>query len=109
MSAYQPNYYGINIRPIFVKEHIEYPFGGLKANRESTLKYKFIIDTLRSHLGDDLEIKEGFNTGTFEIGFLSYTQMELLKSIYETTGAFLINYGLSQLKFEIDCTSLCDV
>jgi hypothetical protein len=100
-ESYQTNYYRINIKPFFVKDYNKYLFGGLKATRDSTNEYKFILDTLRCHLGDDLELKEGFHIGSFEIGFLSNEQMNLLRYIVEDTGAYPIKYGRSQLKFEI--------
>jgi hypothetical protein len=78
-----------------------YPFTGLKANKESTLEYKFILDTLRSHFDNALDIKEGFIRGSFEIDFLSNKQMKELRDILEDTGAFLINYGHSLLRFDI--------
>lgn len=100
-ASYKLNYYHIIIKPFFVKGYNKYPFGGLKATRDSTNEYKFILDTLHCHLGHDLELKEGFHSGSFEIGFLTNKQMDILRDIVEDTGAYPIKYGQSQLKFEI--------
>ena len=99
--SFEPNYYDIQIQPVFVKDGVKYPFTGLKANKESTLEYKFIIDTLRSHFGDALDITEGFIKSTFEIAFLSNTHMKQLCDISEDTGAAPIKYGQSHLRFDI--------
>ena len=95
------NHYHIQIQPVFVRDGVNYPYTGLKATRESTIEYKFIIDTLRSHFGDDLDLKEGFIKSTFEIAFLSDAQMKELRAISEDTGASPIQYGQSHLRFDI--------
>ena len=105
--SYEPNYYNVQIQPIFIKNNVLYPFTGLKANKESTLEYKFILDTLRSYFEDALDITEGFIRGSFEIGFLSNKQMKELRDISEDTGASLSNYGHSVLRFDIG-SYLCD-
>jgi hypothetical protein len=90
------------IQPIFEKDGFNYPFTGLKATYAATLEYKFILDTLRSHLGDSLEITEGIRNGTFEIAMLSERQLNFLRDISEDTGAYPLKHGQTNLRFEIN-------
>jgi hypothetical protein len=101
--SYQPNYYDVNVQPIFIIDQTEYPYEGLKADVEATMEYKFIVDTLRAYLGDAVEVKEGYKLGIFEIALLSSVQMEILRDIQEDTGAFPLKRGRSQLRFEVGC------
>lgn len=101
---YEPNYYEINIQPIFVMEGKEFPFDGNHS--------VFIVDKLREHLGE-VEIKEGYKTGTFEIKTLSQKQMIILRDIHIHTASLLkytyLRFNIGIHKFDAEpCTGRVD-
>ncbi len=89
---YEPNYYEINIHPILVSEGKEYPFVGNQADH-----CVCIVDQLREQLGE-VDIKEGYKTGTFEIKTLTQKQMIILRDMHIDT-ASLLKY--TYLRFNI--------
>jgi hypothetical protein len=95
---YQPTYYDIHTTPIYTKDGTEYKFEGL--NNETITSFRFIVLTLRKYFGLDLDF-ERIKTQMI-ITTLSYEQMKILREIDEDTCDFPVNYGRSQLKFEID-------
>ena len=105
MTDYQPNHYGIFIKPIYVDAGgKEFPFAGLKEEEDNSepIEYKFIVDILRLYFGNDLNLNEKTLTpGTMEIDRLSNVQMKILRGIYEDTYEEPIKYGRSHLKFEV--------
>jgi len=95
--TYQPNHYNIFIQPIFVTDGIENSFEeGVKTD-----EYRFIVRVLHDYFGLNLEFKAALKNGNFELAFLSYEQMKILRGIYEDTLEYPIKYGRSYLKFEI--------
>ena len=103
--SYNPNYYNIVTKPIFVKDGNEYPFEGLRkeeegARRGSKMEFRFISNTLRYYFGDDVEFDEGIVKGTIELAFLTNEQMIQLKGIKEYC-EFPVKHEKSYLKFEI--------
>jgi hypothetical protein len=106
----QPMNYEINVKPIFVKDGVEYPFEGLSEDeggdgssvyRGAPVEYKFIVNTLRFVFGDAIDFKAGYNNGTLVIARLSNAQLKILKDIREDTCDVPVKYGQSQLRFEI--------
>jgi hypothetical protein len=100
-THYEPTHYEIKINPIFVTDGIEYIFEGLHKdiNNYINTEYIFIINTLREHLGDELDFEVDGNE--IEIATLSNSQMKILSGIDEDTFDYPVKYGHSRLKFEI--------
>jgi hypothetical protein len=100
-SSYEPNHYSIYIHPIYVDANgKEYPFPGLDA--DTSLEYQFIVDTLRLHFGNDVDlIKKSLVPGRFVIALLSNAQMKILRGICEYTRDVPVKYGRSYLKFDV--------
>jgi hypothetical protein len=98
--SYDPNLYSIYIHPIYVDtDGKEYPFAGLD---ETSIECQFIIDTLHLYFGDGIDLtKKSLVPGRFVIAVLSYSQMKILRGIYEDTCEVPVKYGRSHLKFEI--------
>jgi hypothetical protein len=104
---YEPNYYEINIYPILVSEGKEYPFIGNQADH-----CVFIVEQLREHLGE-VDIKEGYKTGTFEIKTLSQKQMIILRDMHIDTASLLkhtyLRFNIGIHKFDTEpCTGRVD-
>jgi len=60
----------ITIKPIFIKDNIEFPFRGQNEERGfagRNHEYRFIVNTLRHHFGDNLDFVE--KDGVFIIPF----------------------------------------
>jgi hypothetical protein len=103
MTSYEPNHYSIYIQPIFVNTDAkEYPFASLDEEENTSIEYQFIVDTLRLHFGDEVDLtKKSLVPGRFVIAMLSNAQMKILRGICEYTGEVPVKYGRSYLKFEV--------
>jgi len=101
MTSYEPNHYSIYIHPIYVDaDGKEHPFPGL--DEDTSLEYQFIVDTLRLHFGDAVDLnKQSLVPGRFVIAMLSNAQMNILGGICEYTRDVPVKYGRSYLKFEL--------
>jgi hypothetical protein len=90
----------MQIRPIFNKDAFDYPFEGCQLSLPKTVNmdFKYIVNTLREHLGDDLYFTE--ENGRFILPY-SEEDLETIKRIYSDTGDFPIKIGRSYLWFEI--------
>ena len=100
--SYNPNYYKIVTKPIFVKDGNEYPFEGFfKDEGGAREEFRFIVNTLRDYFGINVDFKQGSVKGTIELAFLTNEQMIQLRGINEYTGEFPVKHEKSYLKFEI--------
>ena len=100
--SYNPNYYNIVTKPIFVKDGKEYPFEGFfKDEEDARREFRCIVNVLRDYFGINVDFKQGSVKGTIEIAFLTNEQIIQLCGINEYTGEFLVKYKQSYLKFEI--------
>lgn len=105
--------YDICVTPIFVKDGMEYPFEGLVADEQGgkNMEFRFIVNTLRSYFGNDLDIDE---KGTqIRILLFSNELVRVLQIINEDTCEFPVKYGRTHLKFVItsysyNSESLCE-
>jgi hypothetical protein len=90
----------VTIQPIFVKDNNEYSFKGCIPGlpKRSNMDFRFIVDTLREHFGDDLDFTE--KDGMFIIPF-DVQIIEEIKNIYQKSSDYLINMEESHLKFKI--------
>ena len=96
--------FDIWIKPIFVKDDIEYPFEGLAENEKGgfrglNFEFRFIVDTLRHYFGDDLDFDD--DEDKIKIKLKSYLDLNTLQLINYDTCDFPVKYGRSHLKFEI--------
>ena len=98
--SYNPNYYKILTKPIFVKDGKEYPFEGF-FEEDARREFICIINVLRDYFGINVVFNQGSVKGTIEIAVLTNEQMIQLRGINEYTGEFLVKYKHSYLKFEI--------
>lgn len=90
----------MRIKPIFKKDGNDYAFDPLQPGlpKGSNTEFKYIIDTLREHLGDDLCFTE--ENGTFIIPYTA-EDLEIVKKIYNDTDYCPIKYGRCNLWFEV--------
>ena len=105
----------ITIKPIFIKNNIEYPFRGQNEERGfagRNHEYRFIVNTLRHHFGDNLDFVE--KDGVFIIpfpqngddGVMVHAEQGkiILQSIREKSNEYFegdAELESAQLKFEI--------
>ena len=90
----------MRIRPIFKVDGYDYTFETPQPGlpKGSNAEYRYIIDTLRKYLGDDLYFTEEY--GLF---LLPYTaeDLDIVTKINSDTEYYPIKYGRSYLWFEI--------
>jgi len=87
-------------RPIFNKDCFDYPFKGCTPGlaKSNNMYFRFIVDTLRDHLGDDLNFTE--ENGRFILPY-NEEDLNIVKTIYCDTGDFISNIGRANLWFEL--------
>ena len=89
------------LRPVFNKGSYDYPFEGCQPGlaKSNNMYFRFIVDTLRDHLGDDLDFTE--ENGRFILPY-SAEDLNIVKTIYSDTGDFLSSkLGRANLWFEL--------
>ena len=90
------------LKPVFVKDDKEYAFEGLnedqRINRGANMEFRFIVNTLRAHLGDDLDFK--VEHGLFSIPYNEADKQTVL-NIYQNTNEFPVAHAESHLKFVV--------
>jgi hypothetical protein len=87
--------------PVFWFENGHAQFEGLQNGRPVTQEYRFIVDTLRKHFGDDLNF-EYMEKGLIKVHGLSAEQIEILAFIRAESCDRFLKYGPSQLTFTIN-------
>jgi len=92
----------VTIQPIFVMKDSgnEHQFEGCIEGlpKGHNMDFRFIVDTLRNHFGDDLDFTE--EKGTFIMPFDAQV-VEEIKSIYQESNDFPVSRKKSWLKFNI--------
>lgn len=90
----------IKIKPVFKVEGYDYAFDPpQRLPKGSNAEYRYIIDVLRSHLGDDLDCVEEY--GIFLLPQITAEDLDIVTNIYEDTEYNPIKYGRCYLWFEI--------
>ena len=90
----------MRIKPIFNKDGNDYAFQGCQPGlpKGANTDFRYIVNTLRDHLGDDLDFTE--ENGTFIIPY-AVEDLSIVRKIYSDTHEFPIKIGRSHLWFEI--------
>ena len=90
----------MRIKPIFKANGCDYAFDPILPGlpKGSNTEFRFIIDTLRVHLGDDLYFTE--ENGIFTLLYTA-DDLDIVKKINADSEYCPVKYGQCYLRFEI--------
>ena len=100
----------INIKPVYERNGIEYPFECTFEKYWFCSEYRFSVDVLRNHFGDELSFE--YDHGIFKIQLDDIRDLHILRNIYDDTNQYPLREELydngTHVKFEIISYSFDD-